>query len=374
MSRLAPYLGIVVALILGIFIVAFSGSVTVVRVAETNLQAASSTLLVLPDLVLPDITLPQLAPAEQKASVPEKTVSPAASMPVPTPAPTPVIVSAPVPDAGALDRAASTLRAALVNIICYMPAGSGLHSISGSGVIVDAKGFILTNAHIAQYFLLADRGADCTIRAGSPAADRYDAALAYIPSAWLSENANVLTLAAPTGTGEYDFAILAVTKSATRDALPAEFPFISLAQTPPSAGTRVVIASYGAQFLESSQIQSALFPIIVFGSVKGVFTFKTNTIDVLSLGGSAAAQEGSSGGGVADASEMLVATITTSTVEGATETRSLDAVTASYIRATYAGVTGQALDLLFAKSPPTAAADFAPQIPTLEAIVTANLP
>ena len=127
MSRLAPYLGIVVALILGIFIVAFSGSVTVVRVAETNLQAASSTLLVLPDLVLPDITLPQLAPAEQKASVPEKTVSPAASMPVPTPAPTPVIVSAPVPDAGALDRAASTLRAALVNIICYMPAWSGLH-------------------------------------------------------------------------------------------------------------------------------------------------------------------------------------------------------------------------------------------------------
>ena len=96
-------------------------------------------------------------------------------------------------------------------------------------------------------------------------------------------------------------------------------------------GTPVVIASYGAQFLEQSQVQSALFPTVVFGSVKDIFTFATNTIDVLALGGSAAAQEGSSGGGVSDAAGKLVGTITTSTTKGTTDTRSLSAITASYI-------------------------------------------
>jgi hypothetical protein len=262
---------------------------------------------------------------------------------------------------------------ALVNIICYVPLRSGLHSISGSGVFINSKGVILTNAHIAQYFLLADRGADCVVRTGSPAADRYDAALIYIPSAWLRDNATALSESQPSGTGERDFALLAVTKSATSASLPAAFPSVPLALLPPAKNAPVVIASYGAQFLQSSQVQNALYPTVVFGSVKDLFTFVKNTVDVIALGGSAAAQEGSSGGGVADASGELIATITTSTVEGATETRSLDAITASYIRGEYASETGQALDLLLAQDPATAAAAFAPQIPGLESILTAHL-
>lgn len=274
-----------------------------------------------------------------------------------------------------LDTSAAALRAALVNIICYAPAGSGLHSISGSGVFVDPKGAIITNAHIAQYFLLADRDVSCDIRVGSPAADTYDAALAYIPPEWVSANASVLAQAEPTGTGEYDFAFLAVTKSATGAPLPSSFPHIPLAATASSRfGAPVVIASYGAQFLAPGQIQSALFPTIVFGSVKGVFTFASSTIDVLALGGSAAAQEGSSGGGVADASGALTGIITTSTTEGATDTRKLDAITASYIRAEYAHETGQSLDALLVLPPSAATADFAPRIPALEALITAHLP
>jgi hypothetical protein len=266
------------------------------------------------------------------------------------------------------------LRAALVNIICYAPAGSPIHSISGSGVLIDPKGIILTNAHVAQYFLLADRSVSCAIRAGSPAADSYQAALVFISPAWINANATILTQTAPHGTGEYDYAFLAITKSATNAVLPSSFPYLPLATTPPASGAPIVIASYGAQFLASSQIQSGLFPTVVFGSVKDVFTFAVNTIDVLALGGSAAAQEGSSGGGVADASSKLVGTITTSTVEGSTDTRSLDAITASYIRSDYASETGQPLDLLLERDPPTSAADFASQIPALEKIITASLP
>ena len=248
-----------------------------------------------------------------------------------------------------------------------------IHSISGSGIIIDSKGIILTNAHVAQYFLLADRSVSCTIRSGSPAVDKYSAALEYISPAWLKANPNVLTEAAPSGTGEHDFALLAITKSATSTALPSTFPYIQLATLPPAVDAPVVIASYGAQFIDASQIASGLFPTIVYGSIKEVFTFGTNTVDVFSLGGSAAAQEGSSGGGIADASDTLVGTITTSTISGATNTRSLNAVTASYIRGDYASETGQALDSLLSESPSTAVSNFAPQISSLESIITAQL-
>lgn len=385
MKRFVPYLGIVAAFAFFMLVIAFANQVSVVQPPAAHAPVASSTISVEPGFVLPPITLPSLAPVENTSATSSTPAIPAPKKVAPKtePAPTPVPVAAPVPvpapaapsvGNAALDEAASTLRGALVNIICYVPGGSGLHSISGSGIFIDSKGIILTNAHIAQYFLLANKGASCTIRAGSPAVDAYEASLIYISPKWIHANASVLTQALPSGTGEYDFGLLAVTKSLTSSALPDSFPSISLATTPPLAGTPVIIATFGAQFLGSSQIQSDLFPTIVFGSVKDVFTFGTNTIDVVALGGSAAAQEGSSGGGVADSSGKLVATVTTSTVTGSTDTRSLNAITASYIRAEYATEMGGALDLLLAQSTNTSIADFAPQIPMLEAIVTTGLP
>lgn len=274
----------------------------------------------------------------------------------------------------ALDTSASTLRAALVNIVCYVPAGSSLHSISGSGVIIDPKGIILTNAHVAQYFLLTNLGVSCTIRSGSPATDSYKATPIFISPEWIKANADLLTEAAPSGTGQYDFAFLAVTKSATPASLPSSFPFIPLATKPLSTGTPIVIASYGAQFLEPSQVQFSLFPTIVFGSVKNVLTFSTSTIDVLALGGSAAAQEGSSGGGVANDSAKLAATITTSTVSGDTSSRELSAITESYVRSEYARETGKTLDSLLAEPIAISTANFATKIPTLETILIAHMP
>ncbi len=358
MNRFVPYFGIVAALAVVLFVTTLPN----VSVVELSSPVATTTPVVVATSSTPAPPAPAVAsnsPAEAPAL---------AQQPVSAP------VSQPAPTAAALDEAALALRGALVNIMCYAPAGSGLRSISGSGVFIDPKGIILTNAHVAQSFLFADRGVSCVIRAGSPATDKYDAALVYLPRQWIQANADILTKASPRGTGEYDFALLAVIKSVSTNALPASFPSISLAATPPVPGTPVIIASYAAQFLVSSQIQSALFPTVVFGSVKDVLTFGTNTIDVLALGGSAAAQEGSSGGGVADASGTLVGAITTSTVTGTTDTRKLDAITASYIRSAYASETGQALDLLLAQPIATAIADFAPQIPVLESILTAHLP
>ena len=279
-----------------------------------------------------------------------------------------------VPTQATYDASAAAVRGALVNILCYAPAGSGLRSISGSGVFVDPKGIILTNAHIGQYFLFANRGVSCTIRTGSPATDSYKAVPVYISPEWINKNASSIAQDAPTGTGEYDFAFLAIERSATKSALPPLFPSVSLALVPVQAGTPIVIASYGAQFLESSQVLSSLFPTAVFGSVKDVFTFATSTIDVLALGGSPAAQEGSSGGGVASAADgALVGVITTSTVSGSTDTRKLSAITASYIRAEYARDTGNSLELLLTKPITQVIEDFVPKISPLEAILSANL-
>lgn len=376
MNRFAPYLGIVAALFLGMFVVSTFDYRTVSPVSPAA-NSVPQTLFVIPAL---SPSSPPVLPEEINVVTTTPSPTPAAEKKVPTPSPIfakPVSVPVPSPtpiSAAMLDASASALREALVNIVCYVSAGSGLHSISGSGVFIDPKGIILTNAHIAQYFLLADRDVSCVIRSGSPATDNYDAALIYISPAWVRENVSVLTQHAPSGTGEYDFALIAVTKSAKSTPLPAAFPSVPLAHTPPESGAPVVIASYGAQFLEANQIQSSLFPTIVFGSVKDVFTFARNTIDVLALGGSAAAQEGSSGGGVADASGVLVGTITTSTIEGDTSTRSLSAITASYIRAEYASETGEALDLLLDKPISVSISDFAGRIPELEAMLTVGLP
>jgi len=357
MLRFTPYLGIAAALALGALAISILGGTTMVHapgtLTITDVSSASST---------------------QTVSTPEKNTPPQQ-----TPVSVPVASVQPAPESAAvinakLDVSAVALRNALVNIICHVPAESGLRSISASGVFIDPKGIILTNAHVAQYFLLADRGVVCTIRSGSPATDRYHAALIYISPVWLQANQNVLTQTLPNGTGAYDFAFLAISKSATTNPPPNVFPSVQLAITPPTTGAPIALASYGAQFLDSSQIQSGLFPTIVFGSVKDVFTFAENTIDVLALGGSVAAQEGSSGGGVVDTSGNLVGTITTSTVSGSTDTRSLDAITASYIRAEYASETGSALDLLLSEPTATTIADFAPKIQALEAIITAGLP
>lgn len=367
--RFAPYLGILTALLVGVFVVVISGSATRFQAGTAVTLNASSTVSISP----PAVPLPLEPEAAGATSTSARERSAPITLSPVTADTVPAATLSASERAALLDASALALRLALVNILCYAPAGSGLRSVSGSGVVIDQKGIILTNAHIAQNFLLTDRGVSCTIRVGSPATHAYEASLIYIPSVWIKENADILTETNPSGTGEYDFALLAISKSATSVELPASFPFIPLATSPSPVGTPVVIASYGAQFLQSSQIQSSLFPTIVFGSVKDVFTFASTSIDVLALGGSAAAQEGSSGGGVADARRELVGVITTSTTEGATETRALGAITASYIRAEYLKETGEALDLLLATPTPDAIADFALQIPALESILTAQL-
>lgn len=226
------------------------------------------------------------------------------------------------------------VRAALVNILCSV--NNGADSISGSGVIIDPRGVILTNAHVAQFFLLKDYpvpgNVSCIVRTGSPAYPRYTAELMFLPPSWIRDNARKIVLEAPTGTGERDYALVRITGGVSSSVtLPSSFPFLLVATTPPDVGTDVIQAGYAAGFLGTVTIQNELYASSAWTKVRDIFTFNANTVDLVSLGGSIVAQGGSSGGPVANPDGVLMGVIVTNTGSGDTSTRDLRAITTSYI-------------------------------------------
>lgn len=386
---LDPYLGIVAACLLAMVIVVLSTIYPVKNHQVTQIPTASSSLAVVPGFTLPTLSLPNTVLSVETSTTETKSVATSstkvtrqtsseprslARSPILKPAANSSVTEQTTPSSSEPTQSAAQLRQALVNIICIVRGSRSIFSISGSGVIVDSKGIILTNAHIGQYFLLKDNKVSCTIRTGGPATDKYTADLMYISPAWIGANPGIIAQLKPKGTGEFDFALLGITGSATSDPLPASFPSVPLANKAPEIGTSIAVATYGAQTLTSEQIKNSLFPTVVLGTVESWLTFDTNTPDVIALGGSAAAQEGSSGGGVINVTGQLVGTITTSKVEGDFSARSINALTASYIRAQYERETGHTLTSLLLQSPVVSVASFESERSHLEDLLLSQLP
>lgn len=276
-----------------------------------------------------------------------------------------------------LALALGDLRDSLVNIVCAARDGS-VRSVSGSGVIISKDGLILTNSHIAQLFLLKNypnkNNVVCVVRNGNPARTAYYADIAYISNSWMTRNPRTLVLQNPTGTGQDDFAVLAITASATDAALPTVFPYVPLTKDEPYDNQPVAIGSYGAQTLTATQIKNALYPSLVFAKVKERYTFEQTTVDVLSLGGSVVAQHGSSGGGAVNQKGELIALITTSTTEGALVDRDLHAITIGHIRRSFLADTGTTFDsFLTSNTPGGLVTAFKDQATTLATTLTKAL-
>lgn len=287
----------------------------------------------------------------------------------PTP-PTPVTPTVPVvPSVDEKLSDEALLKGAVVNIICL--PGGGIHGFSGSGIIIDPRGIILTVAHVGQGFLLRDyptKGAgSCYIRTGSPAQNAYAADLIFISSAWIEENPATFLATKPSGTGENDFAFLAITRSITSKALPARFTYIPLAPS----GTRIEVddevgtGSYAAEFLTNSQIRSSLYPTIKFAKVDDVYTFGRNTTDIFSVAAGSAAQEGSSGGAVINDDNRLIGLISTRTSKPDLALRSLQAITMDHIRRSFRGDMGADLDAYLKGDLPTLITKFQAKASTL---------
>lgn len=254
-------------------------------------------------------------------------------------------------------------RAALVNILCSTQDAT-LQSSSGSGVIIDPRGIILTNAHVAQYVLLSQSGRtnlSCVTRSGAPAQTRWGVEVLYIPPVWVRENAKDITVDSPRGTGERDYALLRIIELPEDGLpLPASFPFLPVDSregigfpTDP-----VVAASYPSEFVGARATQFNLHPASSITSVKTLLTFESDTIDLISVGGVPEAQSGSSGGAVVNLWGYLIGIITTTSEGLTTADRELRALTLSYVNRDLLEQSGSDLREFLSGDPAAHAAEF----------------
>ncbi len=295
---------------------------------------------------------------------------------------TPIVETIPPRPLLSFDDINTLTRKALVNILCVSKRSGLFEPLSGSGVIIDPRGIILTNAHVGEYLLLKDYGREdfltCTIRTGEPAQNRYTAKLLYISPQWIAENAKKINEEEASGTGENDFALLLITDTTHPDfEMPAEFPFVpaDFSSTSTRVTSSVLAAGYPAGFLGGISIQRDLYPSSSIVQPGRVYSFKGGTEDIFSIGGSVLAQHGASGGPVVNQEGQLIGLIVTASKGAETKDRNLNALTMSHIGASFREHNKDDISSLFAGDVRISATSFAKNVfPALrEALVNALL-
>lgn len=236
----------------------------------------------------------------------------------------------------------------LVNIFCSQKIGNLRRIITGSGVLINDDGTVLTNAHVAEFPLIADASSKimCLARTGSPAKATHSVKVAFISPDWINKNAihinqNVLS------TGQYDYAILKITpldssSNATKYSNSIEMLKDDLIHNTSisdelNIGSKLVAAAYPADIFGTKGVDSDLISKKEYLTVNNLFSFDnsgerlvedTSTKDVIETSPSNIAQVGSSGGAVANIRNELIGTITT-VVDSATHPNT----SSKYIRA-----------------------------------------
>jgi hypothetical protein len=193
-----------------------------------------------------------------------------------------------------------------VNILCVKQSGNKTSLTTGSGVIISSSGVVLTNAHVAQYFLLKDSGYNCTLRRENIPLYGFNAKPLYISESWIENNYKQITSSAPTGTGKYDYALLLITGN-TNPTIPLpKFPSLKLNTTSGflDTGNTITVSgypgvvTYSLELAKNGKLQTEKV------KVREIFTLGNNTIDVVSSTDTFLAQRGSSGGGVFKNNEL----------------------------------------------------------------------
>jgi len=250
-------------------------------------------------------------------------------------------------------------RDALVNILCTPNTASASPS-SGSGVFI-APHVILTNAHVAQYVLLAQTGlfdASCVARAGAPAIPRYAVRVVHLSESWLKEHAADIRARSRLGTGEHDWALLLAMPLSPSPAQATHLP-LDIRPGAMFVDDAVLAAAYPAEFVGSIIMQTQLYPVSAATIVDKLMTFATSSVDVVSIGSIIAAQAGSSGGAVVNQWGKLVGIITTTSEGITTGDRALRALTIDYINRDVLAELGSSLEALLARDPDQLAEAFA---------------
>ena len=253
-------------------------------------------------------------------------------------------------------------RDSLVNLFCTFHNSPIIGGVSGSGVVVDPRGVILTNAHVGMHFLFDDRTnedrfMDCTVRIGSPAVPMYYASLLYFPEqymrSYVDEELDYLTRsdkgASIIVNGEKDYALLIIRERTEKNkSLPETFSYLPVAKEyflPVGAFT--YISGYQSALVG---YESVLTNLYVSSSPARVYSLNSigDSIknDVMKFLGTIAGQSGVSGGAIVKEGGYL-AGVPTFKDEGDFETTDstvLNAISTGYISRDLKKETGKTLE------------------------------
>ncbi len=176
---------------------------------------------------------------------------------------------------------------ALVNIFCD-DSRKGVY-ILGSGAIIHPKGYVLTNAHIAENF--SREGVNCVLRRGAPARNWVKAEVVYLPDQSQKIGSSTIPM--------NDIAILKITEPLGTDKLPESFDYFDF-DPAYQIQTGEVLYSLGfpTEFLGAEIILKNTNILFSLGTVENLVTLDDNRKDAEGayLKGEISAQHGSSGG------------------------------------------------------------------------------
>lgn len=241
------------------------------------------------------------------------------------------------------------VQQATVNLYCKFKLGKKYFSTSGSGVFIDSRGVILTNAHVAQYFFIPPEKSTvkgtCSVRTGSPAQETYTAEVLYFPYAWAKENIVGTKKNTDKGTGENDAALLYVTGAEKNVILPTAFPALSIdTLTQTKTDTAVTVVGYPIEDLEFDDIRGRLPMSAASSTVTKVSGFTAGHSDLLTIASSAIGRAGVSGGPVLAASNSVIGIVATKST--AKDDRTVRAISLPYIDRMVTSETGFTLRTL----------------------------
>lgn len=233
----------------------------------------------------------------------------------------------------------------VVNIVCVNRQVNKISLTTGSGVLVSSSGLILTNSHVANSFLFDDKNSknykECSVRRENIPNYGFNAELVYLPSDWILQNKSFFTESNPKGSGENDYALLAITSNINPVlSLPSSFEHVSVldSEEPINEGINILIAAYPGVHTGVFEVDSNAKLKKADSYIEDLITFNGKTIDLVSSGPNQVAQRGSSGGGVFWAQKLL-GLITTTDQNGSGSY--LNALTLPYIIRDFKNDTSQ---------------------------------
>jgi len=237
----------------------------------------------------------------------------------------------------------SNSKQSIVNIFCVSTKGNIVSISTGSGVILSSSGIILTNAHVAENFLIPNK--ECLIRQGDVALDKYKASLVYINENWLKKNASVAFSQGSKGTGEEDFALVSINSKSDGSNLNSNIAYtkINLDElSNKNKGDKILIAGYPAGTLGALSMMKYLTFVADVINIANIYTLDGNSVDIIETTITKVGQHGSSGGGIFDTNNNLVALIVSVNDENANS--KVNAITTTYINRTMRRDTGKSLE------------------------------